>query len=377
MMVYLDNSATTAVCPAAAEKAVYMMTNCFGNPSSLHTLGFHAEQEMTAARRIAADWLGVKPAELVFTSGGTESNNLALFGATEAKKRQGRHVVTTAVEHSSIMAACTALEQAGWEITRLQPDAQGQITPAQVVEACRPDTVLVSVMMVNNETGARFRVENMVPAIRRKCPRALIHCDVVQAAGKLSLNLTRLGVDLASVSGHKLHAPKGVGLLYVRRGVRLVPRAAGGGQETGLRSGTEATPAIAALGAAIQSLPSPAEQDALYQRLRRRLMDGLADRADVRFHLPPDGVPYVIHLSVPGVRSETMLHFLAEREIYVSSGSACSKGKKSPVLTAMGLPDEDIDSALRISLGYTNTEEDIDAFVQALKLAADTLARTR
>lgn len=377
MMVYLDNSATTAVCPAAAEKAVYMMTNCFGNPSSLHTLGFHAEQEMTAARRIAADWLGVKPAELVFTSGGTESNNLALFGATEAKKRQGRHVVTTAVEHSSIMAACTALEQAGWEITRLQPDAQGQITPAQVVEACRPDTVLVSVMMVNNETGARFRVENMVPAIRRKCPRALIHCDVVQAAGKLSLNLTRLGVDLASFSGHKLHAPKGVGLLYVRRGVRLVPRAAGGGQETGLRSGTEATPAIAALGAAIQSLPSPAEQDALYQRLRRRLMDGLADRADVRFHLPPDGVPYVIHLSVPGVRSETMLHFLAEREIYVSSGSACSKGKKSPVLTAMGLPDEDIDSALRISLGYTNTEEDIDAFVQALKLAADTLARKR
>lgn len=377
MMVYLDNSATTAVCPAAAEKAVYMMTNCFGNPSSLHTLGFHAEQEMTAARRIAADWLGVKPAELVFTSGGTESNNLALFGATEAKKRQGRHVVTTAVEHSSIMAACTALEQAGWEITRLQPDAQGQITPAQVVEACRPDTVLVSVMMVNNETGARFRVENMVPAIRRKCPRALIHCDVVQAAGKLSLNLTRLGVDLASVSGHKLHAPKGVGLLYVRRGVRLVPRAAGGGQETGLRSGTEVTPAIAALGAAIQSLPSPAEQDALYQRLRRRLMDGLADRADVRFHLPPDGVPYVIHLSVPGVRSETMLHFLAEREIYVSSGSACSKGKKSPVLTAMGLPDEDIDSALRISLGYTNTEEDIDAFVQALKLAADTLARKR
>ena len=377
MMVYLDNSATTAVCPAAAEKAVYMMTNCFGNPSSLHTLGFHAEQEMTAARRIAADWLGVKPAELVFTSGGTESNNLALFGATEAKKRQGRHVVTTGVEHSSIMAACTALEQAGWEITRLQPDAQGQITPAQVVEACRPDTVLVSVMMVNNETGARFRVENMVPAIRRKCPRALIHCDVVQAAGKLSLNLTRLGVDLASVSGHKLHAPKGVGLLYVRRGVRLVPRAAGGGQETGLRSGTEATPAIAALGAAIQSLPSPAEQDALYQRLRRRLMDGLADRADVRFHLPPDGVPYVIHLSVPGVRSETMLHFLAEREIYVSSGSACSKGKKSPVLTAMGLPDEDIDSALRISLGYTNTEEDIDAFVQALKLAADTLARKR
>lgn len=377
MMVYLDNSATTAVCPAAAEKAVYMMTSCFGNPSSLHTLGFHAEQEMTAARRIAADWLGVKPAELVFTSGGTESNNLALFGATEAKKRQGRHVVTTAVEHSSIMAACAALEQAGWEITRLQPDAQGQITPAQVAEACRPDTVLVSVMMVNNETGARFRVENMVPAIRRKCPRALIHCDVVQAAGKLPLNLTRLGVDLASVSGHKLHAPKGVGLLYVRRGVRLVPRAVGGGQEAGLRSGTEATPAIAALGAAIQSLPSPAEQDALYQRLRRRLMDGLADRADVRLHLPPDGVPYVIHLSVPGVRSETMLHFLAEREIYVSSGSACSKGKKSPVLTAMGLPDEDIDSALRISLGYTNTEEDIDAFVQALKLAADTLARKR
>lgn len=376
-MVYLDNSATTAVCPAAAEKAAYMMTACFGNPSSLHTLGFRAEQEMTHARRIAADWLGVKPAELVFTSGGTEANNLALFGGAEAKKRAGRHVVTTAVEHSSVMAACAELERQGWEITRLRPDAQGQITPAQVVNACRADTVLVSVMLVNNETGARFRVENIVPAIRRACPGALIHCDAVQAAGKLPLHLTRLGVDMASVSGHKLHAPKGVGLLYVRRGVRILPRAFGGGQEAGLRSGTEATPAIAALGAAIEALPPPAAQEARYEHLQKRLMEGLSDRADIRFHLPPDGVPYLTHLSVPGIRSETMLHFLAERDIYVSSGSACSKGKKSPVLTAMGLPEADIDSALRISFSYTNTEEDIDAFVQALRQAADTLARKR
>lgn len=374
-MVYLDNSATTAVCPAAAEKAAYMMTTCFGNPSSLHTLGFRAEQEMEHTRRIAAEWLGVKPGELVFTSGGTEANNLALFGGAEAKKRVGRHIVTTAVEHSSVTAACAELERQGWEITRLLPDREGQITLQQVLTACRPDTVLVSVMLVNNETGARFPVESMAPAIRRQSPQALLHCDVVQAAGKLPLNLTRLGVDLASVSGHKIHAPKGVGLLYIRRGARILPRTFGGGQEAGRRSGTEATPAIAALGAAITALPSPGDQRRLYERLQQRLIGGLSDRSDIRFHLPPGGVPYLTHLSVPGIRSETMLHFLAEREVYISSGSACSKGKKSPVLSAMGLSEGEIDSALRISFSYTNTEEDIDAFVQALKQAADTLVR--
>lgn len=372
-MVYLDNSATTAVCSAASQKAAFMMTQCFGNPSSLHTLGFLAEQEMDHARRVIAGWLGVLPSSVVFTSGGTEANNLALLGGAGAKRRAGRHIVTTAVEHSSVLAACGQLEEQGWEVTRIQPDEQGCISPRQVVDACREDTVLVSVMLVNNETGARFDVAGMVPGIRRASPQALIHCDAVQAAGKLNLNLARMGVDLATVSGHKIHAPKGVGVLYIRRGVRVLPITFGGGQESGLRSGTEATPLIAAMAAAVEALPPPPRQQELYERLRQRLIEGLAGRPDIRLHLPPGGVPYVVHLSVPGVRSETMLHFLAEREIYVSSGSACSKGKKSPVLSAMGLDSRQIDSALRISFTHTNTEEDIDAFVQALKQAADTL----
>lgn len=374
-MIYLDNSATTAVCRAAAEKAVSLMTACFGNPSSLHTLGFRAEQEMTAARRTVAEWLEVPPSTIIFTSGGTEANNLALFGGAAARQRAGRHIVTTAVEHASVLAACAELEKQGFEITRVQPGRDGTIHPQQVLDACRPDTVLVSIMLVNNETGARFAVEDMVPGIRRVSPQALVHCDMVQAAGKLSLSLARMGVDMATVSGHKIHAPKGVGALYIRKGVRILPRSFGGGQEGGLRCGTEATPAIAAMAAAVTAMPAPTEQQRLYTRLRDRLLGGLADRPDVVFHLPAGGVSYLMNLSVPGIRSETMLHFLAEREIYVSSGSACSKGKRSPVLTAMGLSDREIDSALRISFSYENTEEDVDGFVEALKQAADVLVR--
>lgn len=374
-MIYLDNSATTAVCRAAAEKAVSLMTTCFGNPSSLHTLGFRAEQEMTAARRTVAEWLGISPSTLIFTSGGTEANNLALFGGATARQRSGRHIVTTAVEHASILAACAELEKQGFEVTRIQPGRDGTIQPQQVLDACRPDTVLVSIMLVNNETGARFAMEDMVPGVRRISPQALVHCDAVQAAGKLPVNFERMSVDMASVSGHKIHAPKGVGALYIRKGVRILPRSFGGGQEKGLRCGTEAMPAIAAMGAAVTAMPAPSEQQRLYSRLRDRLIDGLSDRPDVVFHLPDGGVPYLINLSVPGIRSETMLHFLAEREIYVSSGSACSKGKRSPVLTAMGLSDREIDSALRISFSYENTEEDVDGFVEALKQAADVLVR--
>ncbi|MGI6264560.1 MAG: cysteine desulfurase family protein [Acutalibacteraceae bacterium] len=376
-MVYLDNSATTAVCPAAVEKATDMMRRVFGNPSSLHTLGFEAEQEMEKARRIAADWLGVSPVELVFTSGGTESNNLAILGGAAAKNRVGRHVVTTAMEHSSVRQACAELERQGWEITRLLPDRDGTVTPEQVAGACRQNTVLVSVMLVNNEIGACYEMEKMAPLIRKAAPQALIHCDAVQAAGKRTLRPARMGVDLLSISGHKLHAPKGVGLLYIRRGARILPRTFGGHQENGLRAGTESTPLIAALGAAIESLPSPSDQQERYERLRRRLIDQLAENDQIRFHLPPGGVPYIVHLSVPGVRSETLLHFLAQREIYVSSGSACAKGQKSPVLTAMGLPDAEIDSALRISFCYENTPDDIDRFTAALVEAASTLARKR
>ena len=373
MRTYLDNSATTAVCPQAADAAVRMITVCYGNPSSLHTMGIEAEKALLAARASVARLLGVPAETLLFTSGGTESNNLAILGGAAARIRQGRHAVTTAVEHPSVSAAFDQLEREGWTVTRVRPDPDGTLPAERIVSACRDDTVLVSVMMVNNETGARHPLERMIPAVRRTAPHALIHTDAVQAAGRLALSAERLGVDLMTVSGHKIHAPKGVGALYIRKGVRLQPRQIGGGQERGLRSGTEAAPAIAAFGAAADAVPPFREQEALYRTLRDRLRSGLSSSAVC--HLPPEGVPYIVSLSLPGFRSETLLHFLAEREIYVSSGSACSKGKKSPVLTAMGLSADQIDSALRISFSWDNTIDDVDRLTRALHLAEQTLIR--
>lgn len=375
MTAYLDNSATTQVCRAAADAAYRVMTELYGNPSSLHSMGFRAEQEMTAAREAIGKLIGAPAERLVFTSGGTEANNLAILGWAQAHPRANKHVVTTAVEHSSVAAACDQLEKQGYEVTRLRPSKDGTISAEQIVEACREDTGLVAVMLVNNETGARFPVENAVGGIRRRCPDAHIHCDAVQAVGKIPVHAQRFGVDSLSASAHKIHGPKGCGVLYLRKEARLVPRLLGGKQEGGLRGGTEAVPLIAAFGVAAQQVPNLAKQLAHYDRLRTRLLEGLHDKEGVVFHLPQGGVPYIIHLSVPGLRSETMLHFLAQRGIYVSSGSACAKGAKSPVLTAMGLSDSEIDSALRVSLGQKNTQEDIDLFISALSEAMDTLAR--
>ncbi len=373
--VYLDNSATTRVCRAAADKAYDMMTACYGNPSSLHSMGFAAEQELTAARRAVAGLIGAQPEQILFTSGGTEANNLAVLGSVAAHPHGGRHIVTTAVEHSSVAAACDSLEKQGYEVTRLTPAADGTITAQQIVAACRKDTVLVAVMLVNNETGARFPLEAAVAGIRRVAPDAHIHCDGVQAVGKIPVRVEKWGFDTLAASAHKIHGPKGVGALYIRKGVRLLPRQLGGKQENGLRGGTEAAPLIAAFGAAAEQMPSFATQAAHYSALRQRLLQRLEGQAGIRFHLPEGGVPYIIHLSVPGLRSETMLHFLAQQDIYVSSGSACAKGAKSPVLTAMGLPAAEIDSALRVSLCRDNTPEDIDRFTDGLLQAAEKLAR--
>lgn len=375
--VYLDNSATTPVCPQAARAALTMMTEQYGNPSSLHSLGAAAEQEMKKARERVAALIGCRTDTLVFTSGGTEANNLALFGAAQAKQRTGRHIVTSAVEHPSVAEACAELERQGFDITRLLPDASGQITPEQVASACRTDTVLVSLMTVNNEVGTRFALESLIPAIRRAAPQALIHSDAVQAAGKLPLNVERLDVDLLSLSAHKLHGPKGCGALYIRKGVRILPRAFGGGQERGLRPGTEATPLIAAFGAAAEALPTPAEQQRLYARLRDQLTEGLRQVNGASVISPDDAVPYIICLAVPGIRSETMLHFLADKGVYISSGSACSKGKRSHVLSALKLPADVIDSALRVSFSHINTEEDVSRFLDALSQAAASLVRRK
>jgi cysteine desulfurase len=231
-------------------------------------------------------------------------------------------------------------------------------------------------MLVNNETGARFPLEKAVPLIRKNAPLAFIHCDAVQAAGKISIQASRWQVDALSVSAHKIHGPKGVGALYLRKGARILPRQLGGKQERSLRSGTEAVPLISAFGEACKALPLVSEQTQHFQELKQTLLDRLAQDERVTFHLPKDGVPYIIHLSLPGFRSETVLHFLSERDIFVSSGSACSKGAKSPVLTAMGLPPEQIDSAIRVSLCHQNTIEDIHRFADAVLEAMQSLAYT-
>ena len=372
---YLDNSATTAVCRAAADKAYEMMTACWGNPSSLHTAGFEAEREMEAARSAVAGLLGAAPDTLTFTSGGTEANNLAIFGAAAAKARGGRHIVTTAMEHPSVAAACGQLEKEGWEVTRLVPDGSGCVPLSALEAALRPDTMLVSMMLVNNETGAILPVEEAAPLVRRLAPRALLHCDAVQAFGKLPIRVRPMDVDLLTVSGHKIHAPKGCGALYVKKGVRMLPRAFGGGQERGLRPGTEATPAIAAFGAAAAAVPELAGQRARFEELMNRLLAGLERQEEILLHRPVRHAPYILNLSVPGIRSETLLHFLAQRGVYVSSGSACSRGKSSPVLAALGLPPAEIDSALRVSLSRDNDEEDIDRFLAGVEEARAVLIR--
>ena len=247
--------------------------------------------------------------------------------------------------------------------------------PGQVAEACREDTVLVTMMYVNNENGARFPIDRIISAVRRAAPRALIHCDAVQAVGKLPLSAVKMDIDLMTASAHKIHGPKGCGVLYIKKGVRILPRLFGGEHEGGMRAGTEAVSLIAAFGAAADAVPHLDRQQSLYLSLRKRLSDGLADIKDVVWLSPETAVPYIVNISVPGIKSETMLHFLAQRGVYVSSGSACSKGKRSPVLTALGLPERVIDSALRISFTHTNTPDDVDRFLEALKEGASTLMR--
>ena len=371
---YLDNSATTQVLPAVAEKAVELMVEEFGNPSSLHTRGFQARKLLEEARAQVADALGAQPEEITFTSGGTESNNLVLFGAAQARRRLGNKIVTTAAEHDSVLNPCRALEQQGFQVVYLKPDSTGRLSEEALAQAIDEKTILVSVMLVNNETGAVFPVEAAGKAIRRKKAPALLHTDAVQGFGKLPFTVKRLGVDLLTLSGHKIHAPKGIGALYVKKGVRVLPRTLGGGQERGLRSGTESVPLICALGEAVKQLPPARETLERVGELNSLLRQHLAQLPQVTIHSPEEGLPYVLNFSAGRVRGETMLHFLAERGVYVSSGSACGRAKPSHVLEAMGLPKEQVESALRVSFSRFSTREDVEALAEGLKLGLETLA---
>ena len=371
---YLDNSSTTRVCEPAAAKVMELMTENYGNPSSLHTLGFRAEQALTEARRNIAAALGAKEDEVFFTSGGTESNNLAIFGAAYARKSMGMHIVTTQIEHPSVTNAVRQLEKEGWEVTWLQPDREGHILPEAVQEAVRPDTTLVTMMAVNNEVGTILPLDAAAQAIAAKKAPALLHVDAVQGFGKLDLRPERRKIDLLSISAHKIHGPKGVGALYVRKGVRMAPRTFGGGQEHGMRPGTEGLPAIGGFGAAVKALPPVNEGLRQAEELAAICREKLLALPGVEFNSPEDALPYIVNFSVGAVRAETMLHFLAARGVYVSSGSACSKGKQSPVLEAMGLPRERIQAALRVSFSHLNTLEDVDALVEGVREGLASLA---
>ncbi len=365
---YLDNAATTPVCKAAMDAAVRILRDCFGNPSSLHALGVAASRELASSREAVAELLGCQSECVHFTSGGSESNNLAIFGAANAKIRRGRKLVTTAAEHSSVSAAMKRLEETGWAVTYIRPDRSGRIDPQAVADAVDGETVLVSMMYVNNETGAVFPVPEAAALIRAKNPDTLVHCDGVQAFGKLPFKVSRMDIDLMSVSGHKICAPKGSGALYVRRGVRILPLIYGGGQERGLRSGTENLPFIAALGAACARLSGHVQEHFdRTQELNGLLRMKLKEIDGVCINSPENASPYILNISVPGYRSETMLHFLESRDVYVSSGSACSKGAASPVLAAMGLSTPEIDSALRVSLIYDTGTRELDMLASALR----------
>ena len=378
MECYLDNSATTAVTPEVAALAARIMTEQYGNPSSLHRRGFWAERALTEARGQVAAVLRCRPEEIIFTSGGTESNNLALLGAARAARRRGSRIVTTAVEHHSVLAVCRQLESEGFEVTYVSPDAGGVITPESFAAACDEKTVLASCMMVNSETGALHDIPAIAAACRRKNPGILFHADCVQAFGRLEIAPARWGVQLVSVSGHKIHAPKGVGALYVAKGVRLLPPLYGSGQERGLRPGTENLPGICAMGLAAERMNARrAENAAHFTALRQKLITNLSQSPAVCINSPEAAAPYIINLSVEGIRSEIMIHYLEQFEIYVSSGSACAKGERSHVLTAMGLPEDRIDSALRVSMTDTTAEGEIDEFCRRLLQGAATLAKRR
>ena len=373
-MHYLDNSATTQVCPEAAQAALSAMTQEFGNPSSTHTVGREAKKLLDRSRASVASALGCTPAELIFTSCGSESNNWALLSGAESMKRKGNHIISSVAEHDAIRRSLDLLEERGFEITRLKPGPSGAVSVDAVREALRADTILVSLMLVNNETGAVTDIAGISAMLKAEGSQALLHTDAVQAFMKIPFTPKTLGVDMISISGHKIHAPKGIGALYIRKGLRLRPFILGGAQEDGRRAGTEAMPQIAAFGEAVRIAKAGLKENAAHMRaLKAELTERLPEVIPDISMLDTDA-PHILSVSLPGFRSEVLMNFLEAREIYVSRSSACKKGARSHVLEAIGMEPRLIDGALRIGLCRYNTQEDIDALIYALNDAYRTLA---
>lgn len=378
MMIYLDSAATSRPGTACLDAMCQMMRSTYGNPSSLHRFGLEAQLCMEQARKQIAAALGCESAAVMFTSGATESNHLAIRGAAYAYGKRKRRVVTTTVEHASVKGAFDMLEAEGYEVIRIAPDTDGILRAEKIAEAVNESTCLVSMMLVNNEIGAVLPVQQAFAAIKREHPQVITHCDAVQGFMKLPVNPAKLNADLLTVSGHKVHACKGIGALYHKKGIRLIPLLKGGEQEGTMRPGTESVPLIAGFGAAVSELSGTIAERAEYvSKLRSECIRQLSGLEGITVNSPADGSPYILSFSVRGLRSETMLHFLSDREIYVSSGSACSKGKQSGVLQQFGIKQDLADSTLRVSFCAENTAEDMTALCTALKAAQEQLIHKR
>lgn len=373
MECYLDNSATTRCTKSVAQVMTEVMCGAYGNPSSLHHKGVEAERYVREARETIAKTLKCTPKEIFFTSGGTESDNLAIRGAAYANARQGRHLITTSVEHPAVLNTMQYLEQQGYEVTYLPVDEYGRVRLSDIEAAIRPDTILVSMMHTNNEIGALEPIAEAGELIKRVNPNTLFHVDAVQGYGKSRIYVKRMKIDMLSVSAHKIHGPKGIGFLYVGDRVKIRPIVFGGGQERGLRSGTENVPAIAGMAQAAEEIYQNLDEDVerMYG-LRARLEDGIRKLENVRFNTLPgrESAPHVLSVSFAGVRSEVLLHALEDKGIYVSAGSACASNHPetsgSATLRAIGLEKELLNSTIRFSLSAFTTEEEIDDTVQAL-----------
>lgn len=380
MPIYLDNAATTRPCEPAVSAVFHNMVEDYGNPSSLHKIGLTAEQNVTEARKAVAAALVCDPQCVIFTSGATECNNTAIFGAAKNYGKRKRKIVVSAVEHPSVAEPIKYLEEKeGFEVVRIKPARSGEIPADDFIEAVDENTCLASCMLVNNETGAIQPVRRIFSQIKRDFPECITHCDAVQGFMKVPIKSAEIFADVIVVSGHKVHAVKGVGAMYIRKGVRIAPLLLGGGQEKNLRSGTESVPLIAGFGAAIRALmPTVGVAHENAEKISAYLLKKLSKLEYVTINSAAENSsPYITNFSIEGIRSEIMLHFLESRDIYVSSGSACAKGAHSSVLTAMGVSDKLADSAIRVSICRTTTMGEIDVLVTALQEGWQSLAKSK
>ncbi len=383
MEAYLDNSATTRCSERAAAYMLKALTEQYGNPSSLHGRGKEAEDIVREARARIAGTLKADEKEIFFTSGGTESNNLAICGTALANKRTGKHIITTGIEHASVLAPLEFLKEQGFDVTYLGADKDGRISLKELHGAIREDTILVSIMMVNNEIGAVEPIAEAGKVIHAANPKTLFHVDAIQAYGKYRIFPKRLGVDLLSVSGHKIHAPKGTGFLYIREKAKIRPILFGGGQQRGMRSGTENVPGAAALGeAASESYEDLDTKTAHLYALRERFIDGAGQIEGVTINGPEgqEAAPHIVSVTVDGVRSEVMLHALEEKQIYVSAGSACASNKSarpsaSRTLECIGLPKRAQESTIRVSFCAETTDKEVDYAVEEMRRVIPFLRR--